>query len=512
LALAKEETNSNIFSDWLEKLQQESWQLELLISGFVLFGLAQSYDYIISFGQIVTESPLVGEMSFVAEFFVLLLWYAWRIFFINLIIHVVLRGLWIGTIGLRYVSGDIDFDVLNYSDVFVKYFKKKLGSFDNYIERLEKISSLIFAYTFLLFFIFLSAFFSIIALMLFIKAENLVEVKFHDYVILNFAFDTLIFLFLISGIFVLFDFLTLGGLKRIKGGWFPKVYLRIYSFFSLITLSRIYRPILYNFIDDKYTKKFFIFSVPYFLCITVFLDGFIVYRHNYLPTFTETNSEQFIENNYYDDLRSQKKSLSPLTRDNEITDISLSSIDVASNHLKIFLPFDRFRDGKYLKEKFGLFPYTPKGIRHVLNKKKKVDTAWIKEVDDPRTDELVSFFREMKNDRASRDSLTWESDLALLEEKWENAETEYYKEKSEQVKEKLTKLFSFKIDTIDYNGRVYFKYGKHQHRDEVGFHARIYFDSLSLGEHILHFERKRYSSSSPDSLSITKIALPFYKN
>jgi hypothetical protein len=31
--------NKNIFKQWLEKLQQESWQLELLISGFALFGI-----------------------------------------------------------------------------------------------------------------------------------------------------------------------------------------------------------------------------------------------------------------------------------------------------------------------------------------------------------------------------------------------------------------------------------------------------------------------------------------
>ena len=27
------------FSQWLEKLQQESWQLELIISGIALFGI-----------------------------------------------------------------------------------------------------------------------------------------------------------------------------------------------------------------------------------------------------------------------------------------------------------------------------------------------------------------------------------------------------------------------------------------------------------------------------------------
>ena len=32
------------FTKWLEILQQESWQLELLISGFAIFLLAESYE------------------------------------------------------------------------------------------------------------------------------------------------------------------------------------------------------------------------------------------------------------------------------------------------------------------------------------------------------------------------------------------------------------------------------------------------------------------------------------
>jgi hypothetical protein len=52
-------------------------------------------------------------------------------------LHVVLRGLWIGALGLRYVSGDIDYEQLKYSPKFTKYLSKKIGSFDKYIATLE---------------------------------------------------------------------------------------------------------------------------------------------------------------------------------------------------------------------------------------------------------------------------------------------------------------------------------------------------------------------------------------
>ena len=45
--MAKDKNKS--FVKWIEILQQESWQLELLISGFAIFLLASVYDEIGSF-------------------------------------------------------------------------------------------------------------------------------------------------------------------------------------------------------------------------------------------------------------------------------------------------------------------------------------------------------------------------------------------------------------------------------------------------------------------------------
>ena len=154
-------TNKNqkpFFKEWLEKLQQESWQLELLISGFALFAvweartLISDYENFRSINR-VTGTTAVGVLM---GAFSWLLNIGWRIFFFNLLIHVLARGLWIGAIGLRYVSGDIDYHYFNYADIFTNFLQKNVGDFDDYIEKLERFSSVLFAYTFLLFFIFLS--------------------------------------------------------------------------------------------------------------------------------------------------------------------------------------------------------------------------------------------------------------------------------------------------------------------------------------------------------------------
>lgn len=253
--------NKSIFSEWLEKLQQESWQLELLISGLALYGVFESRSLLIDFHSYIS---LYTEGSFhdILNTFYKVLSVGWRLFLINLLVHIVLRGLWIGSIGLRYVSGDIDFKELNYSNLFTNYLKKRIGSYDEYIEKLEKFCSVLFAYTFLLFFLFLSfiLYFTFIGLV-----KTLVDSFFPDSNVL--IFGVFIVIYLLFGFIVLIDLITLGGFKKVRENSVSKIYFFIYRFINIITLSFLYRPLLYNFLDQKYTKRLFFFSIPYILII-----------------------------------------------------------------------------------------------------------------------------------------------------------------------------------------------------------------------------------------------------
>ncbi|MFT6810745.1 MAG: hypothetical protein ACJA01_003990 [Saprospiraceae bacterium] len=118
--LTKKNKKENFFSEWLEQLQQESWQLELLISGLALFGIWESRGSLQKL-EYYFDVNVISEYSAYVGILMLVLWSGWAIFLINLLIHIIVRGLWIGAIGLRYVSGDIDFDTFNYSDIFIKY-------------------------------------------------------------------------------------------------------------------------------------------------------------------------------------------------------------------------------------------------------------------------------------------------------------------------------------------------------------------------------------------------------
>ncbi|MFK8059262.1 MAG: hypothetical protein AB8B78_04135, partial [Polaribacter sp.] len=222
----KNDHKDNKFKELLDKLQQESWQLELLISGFAIFGLVSSLGHL---DYLWNEAVALESYN---KFLYPIAYSACVVLIVNLVIHVVLRGLWIGAIGLRYVSGEIDYESLKYKKRFTSHLKRKVGSFDKYINTLENYCSILFAITFLSLFYIIS-FFSISLIItfagnFFIKSGIFPEVV--GLVLLGFF----AMFFLFSSLIVFIDFITQGYLK--KKEWTSFLYFPIYKIFSIITL------------------------------------------------------------------------------------------------------------------------------------------------------------------------------------------------------------------------------------------------------------------------------------
>ncbi len=291
------EKAKNTFSEWLEKLQQESWQLELLISGFLLsmlFVAKDSINTVLLEQNNILNTPQGGMVYFL----ILFVYIACHILIINLIIHVLMRSLWIGAIGLRNVSGNINLDNLKLSPVFRAHLEKKLPTFDQFIERLENFCCLIFAFTFLLVFSILSFFLVLvtcITIIYFIVTTAKWLMPTNGKLLTRAIVFPLIFVFILFGLIYMIDFLTLGRIKRIK--WFSRFYLPFYKFFSIISLSSVYRPLYYNMLDNPLGKKVMLSFVPYL--IVLFFYSSIQY--NSVAYFPKKESKYKIENYYYGD-------------------------------------------------------------------------------------------------------------------------------------------------------------------------------------------------------------------
>jgi len=348
------------FQEWLEKLQQESWQLELLISGFALFAIWEARVFIDGFDEYTALQYGVSNITNIllrnTSWFITI---AWRIFFFNLLIHVIARGMWIGAIGLRYVSSEIDYEFLDYAPRFENFLQKKVGDFDDYIEKLERFSSVVFAYTFLLFFIFLS-------LVLFFVEIGFVF-SFLEQKDAGLAGIFIIFILLIA--FIAFiDFISMGGLKRIREKNISIVYFVIYRIISFLTLSFLYRPLLYNFWDEKYTRRLFVLSIPYIFLLSIFpkLESeaypyFPIYNHGHIQS--DIARQYSYGSEFYDDERTlvqeQKKGI--FRKNKEIKVVSLPSIEMSGNYGRFFLR-SYPRDAQYLESQQNIIPYKKSGL------------------------------------------------------------------------------------------------------------------------------------------------------
>ncbi|MEO1260852.1 MAG: hypothetical protein AAFZ15_18785 [Bacteroidota bacterium] len=351
--MESEKVQQNKLTKWLNKLQRESWQLELVISGFAIFLMAGAYNWLDGFRRsvrmVTSGLPTGGELLNISYS---VLMAACFFLLINLILHVLLRGMWISTIGLRYVSGDIDFESLKLAPRFDRFLRKKIGRFDHYILALENICSVVFAFTFLIVFmllavgLYLVVFIGFVDIVLKGLLEGVPESVSEPIGI------TIGILFLISGLLYFIDFITIGYIKRVK--WFSRIYLPIYRLMSVLTLSFLYRPIYYNLIDNKFGRRVGLLLVPY-VAIIAFIMSEDIQSHTWYP---DNPDKVALYNHKYDDQLSETMLIQTGT---------LPSKFVKNGFLPLFIAYNPRQDNDVLEKKCPDFkPFHEPGIESDL--------------------------------------------------------------------------------------------------------------------------------------------------
>ena len=433
--------NNPAFKKLLQKLQEESWQLELLISGFAIFGLFTAFPHIAT-----ATKGAMNDQNVYSYIILIVALVSCAILIFNLLLHVVLRGLWIGALGLRYVSGDIDYEELKYSDKFTKYLKKKVGSFDRYIGRLENYCSIIFAISFLLIFYVLALTLTVVSIVLIVKL-------FIDNDDINKSFGLWVgiplLLFIIFGmLFTFVDFLTQGWLKKKK--WLSRIYFPIYWVFSKITLSFIYRPLVYNFLDNKFGRRISLALVPIY--ILIFIGTSLKYKNsNYFNGDLSSNSI-IASNDNYEDM---------LDEDDFIDDVAIDSKVITNNYVKVFMVLSDNFDDYVFSFNEGLKP--EKDIRGL--------------------DSDVIITNSIP--RRKRDSLR------------------------QTYMNTLNTIFSVRIDSVDYKSE--FIVGRNI-KDQKGFETYVSLKNLAEGKHTLKVMRKRIREKDTQNLRYETIPFWYYPN
>lgn len=486
----------------MEKLQQESWQLELLISGFALFGVYESKTVIDDFAVYVDLYVDKGLVSAAVGLLITILRAGWALFFINLLVHIIFRGLWIGAIGLRYVSREIEYDKLGYSEWMTNYLKRKVGDYDDYIERLEKLCSVLFAYTFLLFFLVVS----ILAIMAFFLVVGYVAgISDDPSPGKQLAVGVAIMVYLTFGLLVFIDFITLGKIRSIKDKSFSKWYGYVYRFYSYVTLSFLYRPLLYNFLDNRYTRRLFLFGIPYVLCILLVVPNLESNGHSIIPrdgdfgaAMWTASSEELVNNRFYDDLRDQALVNKVLSKRPIIKSFSIDEYMQKGTTLQLFVRINRRLEGQ-LMDQAKLSEIYKTGLRLSAMSAIHEDAGRLLEIDEQETETVKAVvsrratIRSQLKDRGLYDDTAKDSLYALSQVELDSVESVYMQLRVDYRKQELQRIKTVLLDrlSITMDGQPVavdasqLLFTQHPNQGEQGAYVYLPIDTLSAGIHKL---------------------------
>lgn len=239
--------------EWLQDIQDKSWEPELFISGGAIFFLLQVSDWLHHQSILLLQREGYYEPVVIAA----LLTAALNALIFGFSVHLILRGFWVAAVTLSYVfPNGIRREKISYEEPYQKHVDQVQDTVDHVI-RLETICSLIFSLSFFFFIIIVGAF---LTLMIIIPHSQLADqLGMQTFWILRFISCFALFLAFIY----LVDFFSLGYFKKHKT-W-NKIYYPIYRIFSLTTLAPFYRTPYYTLVSNLSSRWLVLGGIAYLL-------------------------------------------------------------------------------------------------------------------------------------------------------------------------------------------------------------------------------------------------------
>lgn len=336
--------DSKASRSWLQRLKEESWEAELLVSTIAIFGTLQLF-HLIDWCTNLFIDLLNPNQYFIGHMIVFFGLLAVGILTAMFIIHFFLRAYWVGLVGLNSVFPDYSIEDSAYSEIYTKKILSILPKLKDSIKKVDELCSVIFSVAFTFMFIYgYLAFLSSIYLLLF----NLLAQYVTTYILF-------IPLFCI-GIMSVYQMIimTLANLKaykkneRIQTSYFKSV-----KWSSFFLYGPLYKSILQvsMIFGSNFKKK----KSMVYLLFTFLFFGIIVV----VSQFERTNIPYLMNQKAYFD--NTKVNASYYASENEENDFLLSpeiTTDIIkTTFVKVFIPvFNHERSirestcGEYLKD------------------------------------------------------------------------------------------------------------------------------------------------------------------
>ena len=261
-------SSSKLAKSWLQRLKDESWEAELLVSAIAIFGTVQLFSAI-EWGTNMFIDILNPSQYLVGYGIIFIGLFAISILVSMFVIHFCLRAYWIGLVGLNSVFPDYSIEDSAYSKIYTEKMLSILPKLEDSIKKVDELCSVIFsaAFTFLLLYMYM-AFFTSVYLLIF----NLLSSYVPGYILLiPLAFMAIVFI--VQTVITVVANLKGNKEKENLQIW----YFKIVKFASFLLLGPLYKSIMQVtmvFGSNFKKKKSLAYLMFLFLFSGVLLAGF----------------------------------------------------------------------------------------------------------------------------------------------------------------------------------------------------------------------------------------------
>ena len=326
---------------WLQRLKDESWEAEVLISTVAIIGTIQLFKVIDWLAELFIDmlSPAQYLVGYGITFGGLL---ALSILATMFVIHFILRAYWVGLVGLNSVFPDYGLEDSAYSEIFTKKFRGLLPKLKNTIQEVDELCSVIFSAAF--FMLFLYIYYSLIG-SIYLLIYNFLSPYVPSFVLLIpiFAFAAM------YTIAMLFNIVA--NLKMFKNNASVQSrYFQVTKWSSLLSLGPLYKYLLQismTFATNYKKKKSITALIITFLAIGFFIT-FLTFKNSKIPYLV--NQEFYYDSTkvYHDFYKSENNSHNFLIAPQIDADIYEKKI------MQLFIPVYK-HEFNQLKEPCGKF-------------------------------------------------------------------------------------------------------------------------------------------------------------
>ncbi|MBO6523694.1 MAG: hypothetical protein JJ971_07720 [Balneolaceae bacterium] len=348
--MEKEDTGHN--RSWLQRVAEQSWEPELLISGLAIYATIQIPQFVMDFYQYYRYN-LQLDTGFIDELMPMLvvgvMLTALKVLNFAFIFHFIVRAFWVGLVGLRSVFSDgIQYDKLEYSEFYRSEMKKRLGNQDSFLLATDRLASVIFSIAFLfVLYMFGVGFLYAVFFLLMNGVKLLVSEEIFDLYSTVILISTAVLLIGVSIVS-----LVLNTKKYREQEKFARYHFNLTWYASLVFYPFIYKPIQFlilSFASNLPKKKNQIYGMIFFaLFMAIFMSS----------TFELMNVNLVEARDFYSS-RSSESTLVAENYESEFDGKFFEKASISSPYLKkgeyfsLFIPYNKMLDrklGKYCDE------------------------------------------------------------------------------------------------------------------------------------------------------------------